>query len=607
MADVNIKGKIVVDTGDSAPQIDNLKKKLNETGASGKGAQGTFTNLKKELAGVSEGMIGGSKSAGLLTQALSVLKAHPIVGAFILLGGVVLTLFQRFRQMEGVSDSLGKAWASLSTMFEGFTTAILAPMIEGFTSIVEWGTKAAEYIVGLFAPNLAKASKEAGKLAETLDNLEDAEKNNEVARARSMRQMAEAREIAEDANVPIKQRIAALKEAAAIERQLLQESIQNNIEHARAIIAQTALKIGATQQEINMIKAANAAQLERVRIQLASRSDVNQAELNASVEFIKNAEQFGEDLANMERKTQKRITSIQSEERQKRKQAEEQERQKRKSDEQEFSAFLEKEQERRLLMNMTTFDKELYELNKKYAKAYELAKKYGWSTAELDRLKLKDDLEIINKQVTADRVKFDLFETHIKAHLPKRAELNSQITANEQQNANVQMYTAEQMVDFRMKLFEQLAQTMSAFSDLVGKETVAGKALAVAAATVNTFLAATKSLAADYTSFGPYALPAKIAATAATIATGLSAVRNILKTPVPGRGSGGVSMPSTGGLTAPILPQAPAVQTVAVNQDSVNQIGNAARGGTNRAYVVGADINSENERNARIERAARLG
>jgi hypothetical protein len=608
MSDVQVKGKIIVDTGSSGQQIDSVKRKLNEAGAAGKGAGGTFSNLKQSLGGMAEGMTSGGKSAGLLNQAFNVLRANPVTGVFILIAGLVIALVNQFRKMEGVSDSLGKAWASLSGMMETFTTAILSPLVDGFIALVEWGTKAAQYLVSIVAPGIAKAGEESAKLAEELDNLEDAEEANQVARARSMRQMAEAREIAADANVPIKERIAALQEAARIERQALQESIENNLRHARIIIAQSALRIGATQQEIDMIKAANAAQLERVRLQLAARKDINKEELNASIEFIMNAEEAGKDLANVERKTQKQITSIMNEAAMKQKQAADAARQKRMSDEKEFSSFLEKENERRLLMHMSAFDKELYELNKKYKRAYELAKQYGWDQKQLDALRIQDALEVLNKQTIADKAKYDLFEANIKAHLPKMAALNTQLVANDQQAAEVQKYTAAELVEFKRNLYGELGNTMNAFADLIGRETVAGKALAVASATVNTYLAATKSLAADYSAFGPFALAAKIAATAATIATGLTAVRNIVKTPIPGRGMGGVTAPSmSSGLAVSPLSPAPQAVQVELNRNSINRIGNAADRVVNRSYVLDSDINNSAERNARIMRAARLG
>ena len=72
----------------------------------------------------------------MLTNALNVLKAHPIIAVFAGLVGIVVALFQRFKNMEAVSDSLGKAWGTLSGIFDKFVNGILTPLIDGFTKLV---------------------------------------------------------------------------------------------------------------------------------------------------------------------------------------------------------------------------------------------------------------------------------------------------------------------------------------------------------------------------------------------------------------------------------------------------------------------------------------
>ncbi|MGK3946310.1 hypothetical protein ABK046_49150, partial [Streptomyces caeruleatus] len=66
----------------------------------------------------------------------------------------------------------------------------------------------------------------------------------------------------------------------------------------------------------------------------------------------------------------------------------------------------------------------------------------------------------------------------------------------------------------------------------------------------------------------PWGIPSIIAAAA----TGFKAVKDIIKTKIPGQGGGSVSTsaPSLGSVAAPLQPQA---QTTALNQASINQIG----------------------------------
>lgn len=62
--------------------------------------------------------------------------------------------------------------------------------------------------------------------------------------------------------------------------------------------------------------------------------------------------------------------------------------------------------------------------------------------------------------------------------------------------------------------------------------------------------------------------------------------------------SGGISA----GGAAPIIPQGPQAQLTQLNQQSINQLGSATR-----AYVIEADVTNSQDRQARINRAARIG
>jgi hypothetical protein len=102
----------------------------------------------------------------------------------------------------------------------------------------------------------------------------------------------------------------------------------------------------------------------------------------------------------------------------------------------------------------------------------------------------------------------------------------------------------------------------------------------------------------------PFAFPIFYATQIAAILGAVGRAKSALaSSPGGGGGSFSVTAPK---VDAPMNP-IPVSTATTLDRDSINQIGNAARGGTNRAYVVSGDINSENERNARIERAARLG
>jgi len=149
----------------------------------------------------------------------------------------------------------------------------------------------------------------------------------------------------------------------------------------------------------------------------------------------------------------------------------------------------------------------------------------------------------------------------------------------------------------KIQTLNLVANTTETFANLLGKQTAAGKALAIASATINTYQGASEALKANYGAFGPAAQVARVLSVAAVIATGLKQVREIAKTKVPGGGGGG-SVPSAPSISS----FAPQATTTSLNQQSINAIGNVAA----RAYVLETDVSGNQERVRRLNRAARI-
>lgn len=141
----------------------------------------------------------------------------------------------------------------------------------------------------------------------------------------------------------------------------------------------------------------------------------------------------------------------------------------------------------------------------------------------------------------------------------------------------------------------QVSNIASTLSDLAGRQTVAGKALAVASATINTWLGASSALKDNYTAFGPAAPFVRVATVAGVILSGLKQVKEILKVQVPNTagGSGGGSIPSVADAsTAPIINAASTVpqniQNVRVTNMGTEPI---------RAYITNRDLQSNEQKN----------
>jgi hypothetical protein len=141
------------------------------------------------------------------------------------------------------------------------------------------------------------------------------------------------------------------------------------------------------------------------------------------------------------------------------------------------------------------------------------------------------------------------------------------------------------------------AEAASSFSDLAGDQTVAGKALAIASATIATYLAATQAYASA-SAIPIYGQIAGPLAAAAAIAAGLNNIRNIVKVQVPGKGSGGgtvpnTALPSSSNVTAPQVNSSLAngtngVQDVRVTNPEDQVI---------KAYITDQDLQDNQQRN----------
>lgn len=112
-------------------------------------------------------------------------------------------------------------------------------------------------------------------------------------------------------------------------------------------------------------------------------------------------------------------------------------------------------------------------------------------------------------------------------------------TADAAANAQAQIDIEQKKFDAQQKLLGATAAAVNALADLIGKNTVAGKALAVAASLINTYTAIAGALA-QYSKPGAPPIPGfAIAQAVATGLVGFKAVADIVKTPVPNSSGGG--------------------------------------------------------------------
>jgi hypothetical protein len=174
----------------------------------------------------------------------------------------------------------------------------------------------------------------------------------------------------------------------------------------------------------------------------------------------------------------------------------------------------------------------------------------------------------------------------------------AQFTEGMKANAMARVEIDKAEVNAKMENASKIAGLLGGLSDLVGKESAAGKAFAVAQATIDTYLSAQKA----YQSMVgiPVAGPALAAVAAGVaIAGGIKNIREITRVKLPG-GGGGVSAPS-------ITASAPAVTSAVptLGTSPVTALGTMMQNQPPlRAYVVESEVTGSQKRVADIERRA---
>jgi hypothetical protein len=223
------------------------------------------------------------------------------------------------------------------------------------------------------------------------------------------------------------------------------------------------------------------------------------------------------------------------------------------------------------------------------------------------RLKLNADLDAI---AATEKEKKDAADAKLLEDSAARMQKEDEDEFNALKSKNKKLF--EENVEFKeadnkidklsaeqkIALAQQTADALMAVSSILGKETAAGKALAVSAALINTYQGISAGVKLGF--------PAAIPAVALAAATGFSAVKNIIATKVPGASSGGgsgnMATPNLNA-AAPIAPPQPQAQTTSLNTQTINALGNQAI----RSYVVESDVTSNQQRIAAIQQRARFG
>jgi hypothetical protein len=178
-------------------------------------------------------------------------------------------------------------------------------------------------------------------------------------------------------------------------------------------------------------------------------------------------------------------------------------------------------------------------------------------------------------------------------------ELNARKILSDKEAADARVKIAQAESDGKMQALEAYSQLLSSISNLAGRETAAGKALAVAATTIDTYVAAFRAYKEGF-KIDPTGTFSIISAAAAA-ATGIAAVKNILSVKVPnGGGGGGGSLPN---VAAPQTRPSSGF-TMLGNENPLRTI---SEGEKVKVFVTESDITNSQNKVSSIQAKATIG
>ena len=622
-----IATEIKVETGNSAKTVGDLKKELQDIGTSGKdaGIKGSagMGKLSESLSEVSPVAKRATEGFQGFNTVLNVIRANPIIAVITALVGVLIAVGKYMSGVDGAADAMSRSWASLSTLLSAFMDKVLSPLIDGFVWLIDGLTKLGTLIGDTFSPGLKAAADRAGELRDQLNDLEDAQKNNAIATEEAKLKLAEARDMAADSTLTIKQRVAALKEAAKIEKEQADEVYKTNLAIYRNRVEQMGIEMNVRKELLDTIRNGSIEQLKAARVELLAMKNVNGDKLLELDRYLTEAINSQAASSKIQTKTEKQITAMEKEEESKRaaqrKEAADKnkaEQDKRNAEKLEQEKKFQEDYKKMVLDGQKALDDakkvlygntrqfELDELRKKYDADISAAQKAGYGLRQItdafrkqqDDINFKYDKEQKEKTAAKQKIKDDAEKIKRDAVLQRVIDANMAIIKAKEDAAKAKIAIDENLLKQQIAMQAETSDLLGKASEIFGKQTAVGKGLAIAQALINTYSGATDALRAKSALPSPFDVAAKVINVGAVLATGFKAVKAITAVQVPGGGGAGGSAPS---ISAPVLPQA---ATTTLNQGQINQIGNTAA----RAFVLETDVSGNQERIRRLNRAARI-
>ena len=468
MADVEIRGKISVDTGNTQKSVNEMLESIKQTKAALKDAKvgseeykaaqaslkkqtedlnktmdqssGSFSKLKGTLGQVVPGLDAASEGAAGFGKQLWLLVANPIVAIIAGIAAALAILYKAFASTNDGADKLEQIMSGIGASIDVLRDRVLKvgeSIVKFFTGDFKGAMDSARQSVKGIGQEIADEFAAAAQATKVMQDLEDSMRVISVNRAKLNRDLAQAKETMNNADASFAERRAALAKVRSAEA-----------EQSKAELAQ-----------------AKAEYEQRVR--LNALSDTSDEDLDREAQLKAKLYQLEESSATQLRALNRMERTLQREAQSQadaaRKAREDKEKQSWDNRLKNIKANAEAEKAETELQNQAIADLTAQDLATKKAADEE---KDAIAQKEINRASFAADMMVYNYEVT------------------------KRISAEE--------------VLLRQQQQAEVANIITNAMNVFGRQTIAGKSLAVANALMNTYSGATDALRAKSTLPSPF-------------------------------------------------------------------------------------------------------
>lgn len=533
-----VKFIIEVDDNGSAQVVDNLNQKVKESGDTAEKSQSKFGELGNKLAGI-KGPVGQAvQGVQGLGTAFKALMANPIIALITGIVAALTGLYKAFTSTKAGAELVQQVMDGLSAALDVLRDRVLqlgSGLGKLFSGDIKGGLSDLKSAFTGIGDEIAREAKEAANLRKELQLVADAERELNKNRALQNRLIADAKLRINDENLSYGERLKALEEVRKAEIKLSKDEEALAKRKYDAIVAQNALSDSSKEA----LDAEAAAFITLQNAQVAS--------------LAKQKELFDQEKSLRDRQKAE----------QKAAQAEAVQRQKERAEQaqKEFDDWLAIEVKKA----------ETAEANVKFVKDREEKAKadaekefQDWLAMEIE----KNEIATANAKFVADR--------------EEKARQEKAKADKEASDAAIALKKAE--FDAQMELLQSISGAFKNLANIAGEQTATGKALAIASTIIDTYMGATKALAAGA------GTPVGYINAAAIVATGLANLRTITAVQVPNGGNAGATA------STPMMPSGPSVGIIQGQMSQTSQLQaelNSQMRRPTRAYVVGQNVTTQ--------------